>query len=273
MKFKNYIKQKIQKFYDIGSPYFLEFWGEHIHDGYYITGKESKHEAQENLIQFLSEKAAIQRGARILDVGCGIGGTSIYLSKNFDAITIGITISQVQVEMAKKFAHQRNINCSFQVMDAEQMDFPKPFDIIWMVGVLTHLTDQKRFLKQSSKFLNKKGKFVLLDWMIAEDITSSENNYIRKVSHGMLIPNFYSMNTYLKWFIKYGYRIAYAEDITGHTIKTWDVMLSIIKKPSLWKLAYQRGIEFINLFKSISAMKHSMKDRKIKCCAIVAEKI
>lgn len=273
-KVKNKIKQKIQKFYDVGSPYFFKFWGIHIHDGYYITGKESQHEAQENLVRFLAEKAHIKRRAKILDVGCGIGGSSIYLSKNFDAPVTGVTISHVQVEMAKKFARENNANCRFLVMDAEEMNFTKKFDAIWMVGVLTLLTDQERFLKQSSKFLNKKGKFILLDWMIANDIRAEETKkYIQPIQRGMLITSFYSMNIYLQWLIKYGYRIVYAEDITAHTIKTWNVMLSIIKNPSLWKLAYKEGIEFVNFFKCIRIMKRSMKDNKIRCCAIIAEKL
>ena len=99
--FSNYpistaIREKVQRFYDLGSPYYYEIYGEHIHDGYYVTGRESKEEAQENLIRLLVEKARIKRGARILDVGCGMGGSSIWLAENLGAVTVGITISPVQ---------------------------------------------------------------------------------------------------------------------------------------------------------------------------------
>ena len=76
------IKESIRRFYDIGSGYYSEIYGKHIHDGYYITGRESRAEAQENLIRYLVEKAGIPRCAGVLDVGCGTGGSSIWLARN-----------------------------------------------------------------------------------------------------------------------------------------------------------------------------------------------
>src|SRR3989338_4945972 len=132
------IKQKIQNFYDVSSPYWAEIWGEHIHDGYYLTGKESKEEAQENLIRLLAEKANIQKGSKILDVGCGIGGTSIYLAKNFSAHTTGITLSPVQVEMARKQAERHHASSAFLVMDAERMNFSETFDVLFILYSAVH---------------------------------------------------------------------------------------------------------------------------------------
>lgn len=104
------IKEKVQKFYDLGSPLYLEVYGRHIHDGYYVTGKETKQEAQENLTRLLVEKARIKKEAKILDVGCGIGGSSIWMAENIKATTVGITISPVQLEIARKLAQDRKVN-------------------------------------------------------------------------------------------------------------------------------------------------------------------
>ena len=268
------IKQKIRKFYDVSSPYWLELWGKHIHDGYYVTGKESKEEAQENLIRLLADKANIQMNSKILDVGCGIGGTSIYLAKNFNAHTTGITISPVQVEIAKQQARQQNISSAFLVMDAEKMNFLESFGVLWIVGVLTHFINQESFIKRGAKFLNRGGKFILGDWMVAENITGAERKkYVDPVLEGMLMPNSYSINTYLQWFTKHGYRIVYAEDITVKTTKTWDIALSIIKKPAVYKLAYREGSIFINFIKCIRAMRRAMQEDKLRYGVIVAEKL
>ena len=268
------IKQNIQRFYDISSPYWVQLWGEHIHDGYYLTGKESKEEAQVNLIRLLASKANIQKGSKILDVGCGIGGTSIYLAKNFGARTTGVTISTVQVEMAQKTAQQQKTNSAFYLMDAEQMTFSETFDALWIVGVLTHFVDEENFIKGAAKFLNHGSKFILGDWMVAEGITEAERKkYIQPVLQGMLMPNSYSINTYLQWFIKYGYRITYTEDVTTKTTKTWDIALSIIKKPAVYKLAYREGAIFINFLQCIRAMRRAMKDGKLRYGVIVAEKL
>jgi len=186
------IREKVQRFYDLGSPYYFQVYGEHIHDGYYITGKESKEQAQENLIRLLVEKARIKRGARILDVGCGVGGSSIWLAENFGATTTGITISPVQIEMAQKLAQEHKVNSSFLLMDAEEMHLSEPYDVIWAVAVLSHFRNQKGFLRKATQFLNKRGKFIIFDWMVDEDIGDAQDDrYIKSVSEGMLLSSLY----------------------------------------------------------------------------------
>jgi tocopherol O-methyltransferase len=272
------VREKVQRFYDLGSPYYHKIYGEHIHDGYYITGRESKEEAQENLIRLLVEKARIKRGARILDVGCGVGGSSLWLAENLGAVTVGITISPVQVEMARKLARERKVSSSFLLMDAERISFAEPYDVIWAVAVLSHLRNQENFLKSATKSLNERGKFVIFDWMVSEDIAEPQNDrYIKPVSEGMLLTSLHSISTYLKWFIKYGYRVIYSEDITSRTIKTWDDALSVIKQPAVWKLIYKvtseerkEALKFLN---SLRPMKLAMQKDRLKSGVIIAEKI
>ena len=45
-------------------------------------------------------------GAKVLDVGCGLGGTSRYLAQHRSATVTGITISSQQVELARKITEQ-----------------------------------------------------------------------------------------------------------------------------------------------------------------------
>src|SRR5215472_12399495 len=73
-------KVKVREHYDRMSPYYRSLWGEHIHHGYWIRGDESKEAAQVQLTEHLAEAAGIEAGAKILDVGCGLGASSIYLA-------------------------------------------------------------------------------------------------------------------------------------------------------------------------------------------------
>jgi cyclopropane fatty-acyl-phospholipid synthase-like methyltransferase len=116
-------KYKIIEHYDVASPYYYSLWGEHLHHGYWVRGDESKETAQIQLIEHLAQLANIKTGSRILDIGCGFGGSSLYLTKKYDASTTGITISPVQVEMAKEAAAKANLDVSFLLMDAEDMQF------------------------------------------------------------------------------------------------------------------------------------------------------
>jgi tocopherol O-methyltransferase len=272
------IRGKIGKFYDLGSPLYLQVYGSHIHDGFYITGKETKQEAQENLTSLLVEKAGIKNGAKILDVGCGVGGSSIWMAENLGAATIGITISPVQVEIARNLATEKNVNSKFLLMNAEEMQFDGTFDIVWLVAAATHFLDQEKFIKLATKSLNTGGKFVIFDWMLDERVTDpSIDRYVKPVAEKMLLSSLYPMSQYLKWFIDNGYRIIYSEDITVHTIRTWDDAFSIIKKPGNLKLVAhikkEEMLEIFNFFKSIGAIKTAMKRHRLIAGIVIAEKL
>src|ERR1700741_1087262 len=106
-------KDRVRKHYERVSPYYQILWGEHLHHGYWIRGDESKERAQQQLIEHLARVAKIKRGKRILDIGCGFGASSLYLAKELDAEATGITISKIQLDVARKAADRTRANAKF----------------------------------------------------------------------------------------------------------------------------------------------------------------
>lgn len=105
------LKARIKQHYDLASDYYLSLWGEHIHHGYWPTDEskasESKETAQANLIRLLLSISGVgSSGAAldVLDVGCGVGGTSRYLASDLGCRVTGITISTRQVEIATRLS-------------------------------------------------------------------------------------------------------------------------------------------------------------------------
>ena len=270
-------KDLVRRFYDIGSRYYTEIYGEHIHDGYYVTGRESREEAQENLVKYLADKAGIRRGETVLDVGCGIGGSSLWLAHNLGAVTMGITISPVQLNMARKTARERGENSTFLLMDAEDMHFDSQFDVIWVVAAATHLRDQPKFIASASRFLRPNGRFVIFDWMLGESTADArKDRTVDVVRRGMLLASLHSLPEYLLWFTDLGYSIVSAEDTTAFTIKTWDDALSVVRQLSAWKFIAELGRkearQAIVFLRSLTAMKAAMEKDRLISGAIVAQK-
>ncbi len=267
------LKRAIPRFYDVVSPHFARLWGPHLHDGLYRTGRETKEEAQEELIRHLAARSAIATGATVLDVGCGLGGTSVWLAKTLGCSVTGITISPVQVEMARALAARERVSAEFLLMDAETMSFARTFDAIWIVGALGHFVDQRGFVGASARVLRPGGRFVLGDWMLGGGVGAVEPaKLVELVGQGMLQPYFYPLATYRAWFEAAGYRIVSVEDLTAATERTWDVGLSIVKEWRLLKLAAELGLDFVRFIRSIRAMKRAMARRRIIYGAVVAER-
>ena len=266
-------KGSIQRFYDRLSPHFRRLWGPHLHDGYYRTGDESRERAQEQLVEFLAAHAGIPRGASVLDIGCGMGATSVWLAKHLDCRPTGITLSSVQVDMARRLAAEAGVEAEFRVMDAEHLDFPRPFDAAWMVGVLGHLTDQEAFLRGAGRLVAAGGRFLLADWTVAEDVGDRDRRrWVEPVLEGMLMPQAATTSSYVRWFEESGFRVRETLDITEETRRTWDQGVRIVKTPVVIGLAARLGTDAIRLLSAVRRMRGAMRRGLIRYGVVVAER-
>lgn len=154
--------------------------------------------AQARLVDLLLERSKLPRGSRVLDVGCGIGGTSRYLANKQGCSVTGITISGQQVKLAKDlstkevgsvdgkaeksaFTSLRNGSVRFLELDAEKMgdfftalDTQVSFDCIWISEAMSHLPDKELFFRNASILLATGGKLVVADWFKAEELTDAQ---------------------------------------------------------------------------------------------------
>jgi ubiquinone/menaquinone biosynthesis C-methylase UbiE len=155
------------------------YWGEHIHLGYYtndVIRSSDVFPPKKNFIQakydFIDEMLKFgkfdtdSKPAKILDVGCGIGGTSRYLARKLgqDTEVTGITLSPSQVRRATELAkEQETPNAKFQVMDALEMQFPdNTFDYVWACESGEHMPDKKKYVEEMTRVLKPGGRIVIV---------------------------------------------------------------------------------------------------------------
>ncbi len=153
----------------------LEFyWGDHIHLGHYGSPPRSK--------DFLTAKAdfvhemvrwggleALPAGTTVLDVGCGIGGSSRILAKDYGFAVTGVTISPQQVKRARELTAE-GLNAQFLVDDAMHLSFPDgSFDVVWSIEAGPHMPDKAIFAKELLRVLKPGGVLVVADWNQRDD--------------------------------------------------------------------------------------------------------
>ena len=180
-------------------------WGEHIHLGFYPS--ENKNiDFRKAKVQFVHELVKwsgldkLPKGSRILDVGCGIGGSSRILSKSYGFNVIGITISPAQVKRARELTPS-DLNCSVQVMDALDLKFEDgSFDAVWSVEAGAHMIDKTKFADEMLRTLRPGGYLALADWN-SRDFNEYPPSFLEKLVLKQLLdqlvhPNFISINEF-----------------------------------------------------------------------------
>jgi len=158
------------------------YWGEHIHLGYYSDAelqrgwrkkdfKEAKYDFIEEMLKWSGAIGSEAEGAKepknILDVGCGIGGTSRYLAAKFpNAKVTGITISEEQVRRATELARERGLgNVEFKLMDALNLTFEDDqFDLVWGCESGEHMPDKRRYVEEMTRVLAPGGNLAIATW-------------------------------------------------------------------------------------------------------------
>ena len=268
------ITAKIQEHYDIASPLYKELWGTHIHHGYWLSGKESKEVAAQALIDLLIEKSALRRGSKVLDVGCGIGGTSIYLAKEFGCDVTGITISPVQVAMATEAAKAAGIKAPprFLVNDANDISVTGAFDIIWSVEMISHLNNRDNLFRRASELLKPGGKMCITDWWKDEGLSAADHQkYIEPIEKGMLV-SLPTLTEYMEHISNHGFRLLWYEDISRKVARTWDITSEAIKPRAIWNFATKHTGELVDFLHSFKAMRAGFKSGAFRYPALVLEK-
>ena len=162
--------ERIGQFYDSSSSLWEQVWGEHMHHGYYGTdGKQRKErrQAQIDLIEELLQWAGVEEAQHILDVGCGIGGSSLYLAQKFNARATGITLSPFQANRAKQRSQAMGLSqqAEFLVADAQNMPFAdNSFDLVWALESGEHMPDKVKFMQECYRVLQPGGKLIMVTW-------------------------------------------------------------------------------------------------------------
>lgn len=160
------------------------YWGEHIHLGYYNEEEmeagykkkdfiQAKYDFVDEMMKLGGIDQDIGKEVKVLDVGCGVGGTSRYLAKNLGpkAEVTGITLSPNQVARAQELAAEQEVpNAKFTVMNALEMDFPdNSFDVVWACESGEHMPDKKKYIEEMMRVLKPGGKFVMATWCQRDD--------------------------------------------------------------------------------------------------------
>ncbi len=280
----NKLYEQIGNFYDNSSQLWEETWGEHMHHGYYGKNgnyKLNRRQAQINLIEELLAYAQLDNVDNFLDAGCGIGGSTLYLSNKFNANGIGISLSPFQVSRATERAMEANLTDKAHFLKANALEMPfedNSFDLVWSLESGEHMPDKTKFLAECYRVLKPGGKLILATWChrsttsSAGELTEDEKGHLKMIYDMYYLPYVISIPEYEQIVTNCGFKNIKADDWSIAVAPFWDTVIDSALNPQAIIGLFQAGWETIVGAMAVPLMRSGYERGLIRYGVVCASK-
>jgi len=165
VNFRRQSKRNVAHHYDLsGKLYDLFLDRDRQYSCAYFTDPaNSLEQAQEDKKAHIAAKLALSPGQKVLDIGCGWGGMALYLHEHAGVDVLGITLSEEQLEVARKRASDAGVSDHVRFELCDYRDLTGSFDRIVSVGMFEHVgvPNYREFFRKCHNLLTPDGVMLL----------------------------------------------------------------------------------------------------------------
>jgi cyclopropane fatty-acyl-phospholipid synthase-like methyltransferase len=189
-----------------------------MHYGYWDKDTRNLRQSLTNMNVKLAELAGISKDDYVLDAGCGVGGSSIFLAKNIGCKVKGITLSAKQVEAATLNAINNGISgkATFEINNYSSTNYPdESFDVVWAIESVCHAAEKADFLREAHRILKKGGRLIMADFFSnSMNHSKDKNNMLNLWAATWAIPEFENIKIFEEKAAREGFKNIEIHDAT-----------------------------------------------------------
>ncbi|MHA2279185.1 MAG: SAM-dependent methyltransferase [Candidatus Kariarchaeaceae archaeon] len=216
----------------------------------------NKQEAQNNSNIFIADTININENDKVLDAGCGIGGPSIFIAETYKCDIIGITLSKVQLEIAKKNARKSSQvqKIHFYKQDYTKTEFDdESFTKIFAIESVCHAEKKSDFIKEAYRLLSGDGQLIVLDaFLIKQELDEKDKMHLQRCLDGWCLPNLSHVDNFRSDLLDAGFEDIELINLTTRVQKSINGLFvdGLLAFPITWLLS-KLGIIQKNVHNSI----------------------
>lgn len=208
--------------YDELDPIYRRVWGEHVHHGLWVTGRETPGEAVEALVDTVGDRLGLMPGQACIDIGCGYGSTARRLAVARGVRVTGFTLS---AEQARYAAAHPVPDVDIHVRDwlANGLDDASA-DAAWAIESSEHMVDKPRFFAEAHRVLSPGGRLVICAWLAETDASGWKvRHLLEPICREGRLPSMGTREEYEAMARAAGFAVAGYEDVSRRVARTWPI--------------------------------------------------
>lgn len=223
---------QVAAYYDYTLPFYEHFWHgdtDALHYGFADATTRTFRDELLNTNRFLADAAAITDADRVLDAGCGIGGSATWLATHRRASVLGITLSDRQLARARRSAASRRLEgrVRFELRNVLDTGFDdESFDVVWALESACYLGHSLAFAREAHRLLRPGGRVVVGDGFLRrEPVTADERRWYREFNEGLVLPGLTRFDEFPRTLSEAGFSGIRTYDTTSAVLPSAERML------------------------------------------------
>jgi tocopherol O-methyltransferase len=221
--------------------FYREVWGDHVHHGYWATGRETPAEAAEALVDLLADRLDLRPGLAVVDIGCGYGETARRLAAVWGVSVTGLTVSSAQANHAatKVAAAARG---EIVLRDWLANGLPDAcFDRAYAIESSEHIPDKQRFFDEAFRVLRPGGILAVYAWLSKTAPRPWEvRHLLEPICREGRLPGMGDEADYRAMAEAAGFRVELVSDISDRVRRTWSICLRRVVGKLATEARYRR---------------------------------
>lgn len=228
---KNEYQGKIETYYDeCNRDYEIVWQLKHslaLHLGYWDKDTLTNRQALWNMNYQVANHLQITKSDYVLDAGCGVGGTSIFLANTIGCKVEGISISPFQIEKAihNKSTLDKQQHTNFSVQSYYETNFDdNTFDVVFAIESALYSEPKDKFLKEAFRVLKPGGRLLVADWYFRDIKNDKEQKLEQNFAKTWAVKNFINEEKYCVDLHTTGFVNILNDDVSDHVLPSVKIL-------------------------------------------------